>query len=104
MAGRTAGEANRVELTPLSFLERAAWAFGERPALVHGAERRTYRELRARVHRLATALRAAGVQPGDRVAVLAPNSPSILEAHFGVPLSGGVLVAINTRLAPAEVG
>jgi fatty-acyl-CoA synthase len=96
--------ANRVELSPLGFLERAAVAFGERTALVHGPRRLTYRTLRQRVHRLATALRGAGLAPGDRVAVLAPNSPVLLESHFGVPLAGGVLVAINTRLAPAEIG
>ena len=97
-------QANRVELTPLTFLERAALAFGERTALVHGERRSTYRDLRRRAHRLATALRAAGIVPGDRVAVLAPNSPVLLESHFGVPLAGGVLVAINTRLSCGEVG
>src|SRR5688572_24871432 len=96
--------ANRVELTPISFLERSAFAFAERTALVHGERRFTYRELRQRVHRLATALQAAGIARGDRVAVLAPNSPVILEAHFGLPLAGAILVAINTRLAPAEIG
>src|SRR3989440_9579264 len=95
---------NRVELTPLSFLERAACAFGARTALVHGAHRYTYGDLRRRVHRLASALLAAGIEPGDRVAVLAPNSPVLLESHFGVPLAGAVLVAINTRLASEEIG
>ena len=102
--GVPAGRANRVELTPLMFLERAAVAFSERTALVHGQRRSTYRALRLRVHRLATALRAAGIAPGDRVAVLAPNSPVLLESHFGVPLAGAVLVAINTRLSSAEIG
>ena len=96
--------ANREGLTPLSFLARAAAAFGDRPALVHGARRWTYRELNGRVRRLASALRAAGLAPGDRVAVLAPNSPVLLESHFGVPLAGGVLVAVNTRLAAEEIG
>src|SRR5205807_6500926 len=94
---------NRVELTPLSFLERAAHAFGARTALVHREHRYTYRDLRRRVHRLASALVAGGVEPGDRVAVLAPNSPVLLESHFGVPLAGAVLVAINTRLASEEI-
>ncbi|HKO24357.1 MAG TPA: AMP-binding protein, partial [Chloroflexota bacterium] len=94
---------NRVELTPLSFLERAAYAFGARTALVHREQRYTYRELRRRVHRLASALLASGVEPGERVAVLAPNSPVLLESHFGVPLAGAVLVAINIRLAADEI-
>jgi fatty-acyl-CoA synthase len=97
-------QANHVELTPLSFLERAALAFAERPALVHGERRLNYRELQRRVDRLAHALRAAGVERGDRVAVLAPNGPALLESHFGVPLAGAVLVAINTRLASEEIG
>src|SRR5919201_1238278 len=94
---------NRVELTPLIFLERAAHAFGARTALVHREHRYTYRDLRGRVHRLASALVAAGIEPGDRVAVLAPNSPVLLESHFGVPLAGAVLVAINIRLASDEI-
>src|SRR6185436_580275 len=64
----------------------------------------TYHDLQRRVQRLALALRAAGLGIGDRVAVLAPNSPLLLESHFGVPLAGGVLVAVNTRLAPDEIG
>ena len=99
----TPGRANRVELTPLTFLERASLAFGERTAVVSGSRRFTYRELHDRVHRLANALRDAGVVPGDRVAVLAPNSPALLESHFGVPLAGAVLVAINTRLSSEEI-
>ncbi len=98
------GRANRVELTPLAFLERAAGAFGERVAVVDGAHRYTFRELRQRARRLAAALRAVGVERGDHVAVLAPNGVALLEAHFGVPLAGGVLVAVNTRLAPPEIG
>jgi fatty-acyl-CoA synthase len=94
---------NRAELTPLTFLERAARAFGDRPALLSGDRSFTYRELRERVCRLATALGAADVRVGDRVALLAPNGPAALEAHYGVPLAGAILVAINTRLAPSEV-
>jgi len=73
--------------------------FAERPAVVHGATRRTYRELAAEVTRLAWALRASGIGAGERVAYLCPNIPALLVAHFSVPLSGAVLVAINTRLA-----
>jgi fatty-acyl-CoA synthase len=98
------GRANRVALSPLAYLERAARAFGDRTALVDGSTHWTYRQFRARVHRQATALQGVGVGSGDRVAVLAPNSPMLLEAHFGVPLAGAVLVPINTRLAPAEIG
>ena len=72
--------------------------------LVHEDGRRiTYGELEERCHRLANALRDRGLQHGDRVAVLSPNAPAILEAHYAVPLAGGVLVAINTRLAPPEI-
>jgi fatty-acyl-CoA synthase len=96
--------ANHVDLTPLAYLERAAQAFGDRTALVDGSARWTYRQFRERVHRQATALQGIGLRSGERVAVLAPNSPMLLEAHFGVPLAGGVLVPINTRLAPPEIG
>jgi fatty-acyl-CoA synthase len=96
-------EPNRVELSPMSFLERAAVAFGDRTAVIDGARRFTYREFRDRVDRLASALGGVGVRPGDRVAVLAPNGHELLECHFGVPLAGAVLVAINTRLSPDEI-
>jgi fatty-acyl-CoA synthase len=102
-AGADATPANRVELTPLAFLERAALAFGARTAVVDGNRRLDYRAFRLHVYRLAAAFRATGVTRGDRVAVLAPNSLPLLAAHYGVPLAGAVLVAINTRLAPAEV-
>src|SRR5919206_2307363 len=100
----TERQANHDDLTPLAYLERAARAFGDRTALVDGSTRWTYRQFRERVHRQATALQAIGLRSGERVAVLAPNSPMLLEAHFGVPLAGGVLVPINTRLAPPEIG
>ena len=76
-----------------------------RVAVVHSDGRRiTYAALEERCHRLANALRARGLRHGDRVAVLSPNAPAILEAHYAVPLAGGVLVAINTRLASGEIG
>ncbi|MGH8895720.1 MAG: acyl--CoA ligase family protein [Egibacteraceae bacterium] len=90
-------------LTPLSFLERSAAVSPDRIAIVHRDRKHSYREFAAEATRLAQALRASGVEPGDRVAYLCPNIPELLVAHFGVPLAGAVLVAINTRLAPAEV-
>ncbi|MDX6645926.1 MAG: hypothetical protein QOK40_1653, partial [Miltoncostaeaceae bacterium] len=116
LAGRTnvdvddpfwAREAPRVfrsELTPVDFLRRTASVFPERTAVVHGERRTSYRLLDERVNRLASALRGAGVARHDRVAVLSPNAPALLEAHFGVPAAGAVLVAINTRLSSDEIG
>src|SRR3954467_3230344 len=95
--------ANRTELDPLAFLARSAAPPPHRTAVVHGARRRTYGELDARVNRLASALRGRGLRRRDRVAVLSPNAPALLEAHFGVPAAGGVLVAINARLSAPEV-
>ena len=93
----------RSELTPLSFLERSAVVFPDRVAIVHGQRRLTYADFASQATRLANALRACGVTLGDRVAYLCPNIPELLVAHFGVPLAGAVLVAINTRLSPDEV-
>jgi fatty-acyl-CoA synthase len=95
--------ASRTELDPVSFLKRSATLHPDRIAVVHGDLRRTYEELDARVNRLASALQARGVGRRDRVAVLSPNAPALLEAHFGVPAAGGVLVAINARLSAPEV-
>jgi fatty-acyl-CoA synthase len=91
-------------LTPLSFLERALHVYPESLAAVDGERRVTYRELGERAYRLASALHGAGVRRGDRVAVLAPNSLEALEAHFGVPQIGAILVMINVRLTSHEVG
>ncbi|MCA9877899.1 MAG: AMP-binding protein, partial [Thermomicrobiales bacterium] len=96
-------EVYRSHLTPLRFLQRSASVFRQKPAVVYGDRAWTYPELNERVHRLASALTAAGVQPGDRVAYLAPNTPPLLEGHFAVPLAGAILVAINTRLSAPEV-
>ncbi|HUC72567.1 MAG TPA: acyl-CoA synthetase [Stellaceae bacterium] len=90
--------ANFTALTPLSYLARAAAVYPDKLAVVHGDARCTYRELYARCRRLADALRCRGVQLGDTVAVMAPNVPALLEAHFGVPMAGAVLNALNTRL------
>ena len=83
----------------MSFLARSAYVFPDKVAVVHGSRRYTYRELAERVNRLASALRAAGLEKHDRVAFLCPNIPPLLEAHFAVPAAGGILVAINTRLS-----
>ena len=83
----------RTELSPVSFLRRSAYAFPGKVAVVHGARHTTYRELDERANRLASALSAAGIERGDRVAFLAPNIPAMLEAHFGVPAAGAVLVS-----------
>ena len=90
--------ANHVPLTPLRFLDRTADVYPERIAVVHGTLRQTWAQTRERCYRLASALVRMGVQPGDTVSVIAPNTPAMLEAHFGVPLSGAVLNAINCRL------
>ena len=90
--------ANYVPLSPMSFLNRAARVHPERPAVVYGDLRRTWAETADRCARLASALAGLGVRRGEVVAVLAPNIPALFEAHFGVPLMGGVLNAINTRL------
>ena len=91
------------ELTPLSFVERSADVFPDKVAVVHGRTELTYREFAAAVQQRARALRAAGIEPGDRVAYLMPNVPEMLIATFAVPLAGAVLVAVNTRLAAEEV-
>lgn len=94
---------NRTELTPVSLLRRTAAIYPDKTAVVYGDIRRNYRDFEARCNQLANGLRAAGMQKNDRVAFLAPNIPPLLEAHFGVPMAGGILVAINTRLSGAEI-
>ena len=94
----------RTELTPISFLERNAYVFPDKTAVVHGSRKYTYRQFEERVNRLASALRKAGLRKNDRVAFICPNTPAMLEAHYGVPLAGGILVAINIRLSSDEIG
>ncbi|MFM0342339.1 AMP-binding protein [Paraburkholderia fungorum] len=91
-------EANYVPLTPLHSLDRCAELFPERIAIVHGAMRQTWGETRNRCRRLASALVRRGVKRGDTVSIIAPNTPAMVEAHFGIPLSGAVLNTINCRL------
>ena len=99
-----APRANRTELNPLSFLARSVAVYPDKVAVVHEDRRYSYAEFGERVNRLASALQAAGLQRGDRVAFIAPNTPALLEAHYGVPAAGGVLVALNYRLNPQDIG
>src|SRR5215467_12465465 len=98
------GPVFRTELNPVDFLHRAAYIYPEKVAVVDGGRRYPYRQLAERSWRLANALRSAGLGKGDRVATLLFNSPAMLEAHFGVPAAGGILVAVNNRLSSAEIG
>ena len=90
--------ANFQPLSPLPFLERAAAVYPERIAIVHGPQRFTYAEFYARARRLASALAARGIGPGDTVSAMLANTPPMLDAHYGVPMTGAVLHSINTRL------
>ena len=90
--------ANFQPLTPLTFLERAAAVYPGHTAVIHGKLRRSYAELYARARRLASALARRGIARGDTVSVFAANTPAMLEAHYGVPMCGGVLNTLNTRL------
>jgi fatty-acyl-CoA synthase len=90
--------ANHAALSPLSFLSWAAEVYPDRPALVYGERVATWQATYARCRRLASALAARGVKTGDTVAVMAPNIPAMFEAHYGVPMVGAVLNALNTRL------
>jgi fatty-acyl-CoA synthase len=96
-------EPYRTELTPVSFLRRSAYLMPDKTAVVHGERRYTYRQFEERVNRLASRLRALGLRHLDRVAIIAPNTPAMLDAHFGVPAAGMVLVPINVRLNSDEV-
>jgi fatty-acyl-CoA synthase len=102
--GIAPGKVFRTELNPVDFLHRAAYIYPGKTAVVDGKRRHSYRELAERSWRLANALRSASLAKGDRVATLLFNSSAMLEAHFGVPAAGGVLVAVNNRLSAAEIG
>ena len=90
--------ANFAALTPLSFIERTASVYPERLAIVHGDLRQTWGQTYARCRQLASSLRKAGIGKNDTVAVILPNTPPMVEAHFGVPMAGAVLNTLNTRL------
>jgi len=91
-------EANYQPLTPTSFLARSARVYPDHPAIVHGNQRFTYTRFYARSRKLASALSAKGITKGDTVSVMLANTPPMLEAHYGVPMTGGVLNTMNTRL------
>ena len=90
--------ANYTALTPLSFLVRTVAVYPDKIAVIHADRRYTYAQFGERCRRLASALAKRGVGPGDTVAVMAPNVPAILEAHYGVPMTGAVVNCLNTRL------
>jgi len=101
--GLDRGSANYEPLTPISFLKRAAAVYPERIAWVYGAQKIKYKDFAKRCRRLASALSNRGIGVGDTVAVMAPNIPPLLELHFGVPMVGAVLNAINTRLEASTI-
>ena len=96
--------ANYQPLTPLSLLERSAGIYPDKTAIIHGSQRITYRDFWQRSLRLASALNRRGIGRGDTVSVMAPNTPQMLEAHFGVPMSGAVLNSLNIRLDGPTIG
>ena len=95
--------ANHAPLTPLSFLARAAATHPDRIAVIHGARRYSWAETALRCRRLAGALKRRGIGKNDTVAIMAANTPELFEAHFGVPMAGAVLNALNTRLDAATI-
>ena len=101
--GLARNAANFVPLTPIEFLARAADVYGDRLAIVHGSVRQNWRDTYTRARRMASALAQAGVGRGDTVAALLPNTPAMVEAHFGVPMAGAVLNALNIRLDAANL-
>src|SRR5437879_3596075 len=95
--------ANYAPLTPLGFIERAASVHPERVAVIYGKTQRTWAQTYERCRRLASALSRRGIGLGDTVAVMAPNTPTAFEATFGVPMTGAVINALNTRLDAASI-
>ncbi len=95
--------ANYQPLTPLTFLERSARVYPDRTAVIHGGARTTYAALYDRCRRFASALAQAYIGPGDTVAVMLANTPPMIEAHYAVPMTGAVLLSLNTRLDAAII-
>ena len=89
---------NHVELSPISFLQRAADVYSTCDSIIYGQRKYNWKETSKRCRQLASGLNKLGVEKGSTVAMMAANTPELAEAHFGVPISGGVLSAINTRL------
>ena len=96
-------EANYAALSPLSFIERTAEVYPQRLAVVHGSLRRNWSEVFRRCCQLASSLEKHGIGKGDTVAVMLPNTPPMVEAHFGIPATGAILNALNTRLDPETI-
>src|ERR1051325_10614273 len=96
--------ANFQPLTPLSLLDRAAAVYPDHTAIIHGRLARRYAEFYARARRLGAALGKRGIGRGDTVTVMLANTPAMLEAHYGVPMTGAVLNTLNTRLDAAILG
>jgi fatty-acyl-CoA synthase len=103
ITGLEANAANYAPLTPLTFLDWSADVYPDRPAVVHGSRRFTWAQTRERCRRLASALSARGVGRGDTVSVIAANTPEMVEAHFGIPMTGAVLNTGNTRMDAATI-
>ena len=95
--------ANYAPLSPIPLLERAASVFPDRPSVVHGARRYTWSETWTRARRLGSALAQRGIGKGDTVAAMLPNIPEMFECHFGIPLTGAIFNALNTRLDAATI-
>ena len=95
--------ANFQPLTPIGFLERAASVFPDHIAIIHGELRQNYQQFYSRSRKLASALSALNIGKGDTVSVMLANTPAMLECHYGVPMCGGILHSINTRLDPATI-
>ncbi len=95
---------NSAPLTPISFLLRAGRFFAGRPAIIYGNQQMTYGQLKCRVGRLARALKDRGVRAGDCVAVMAPNIPQTLEAHYAIPLIGAAIIPLNLKLDASTIG
>ena len=101
--GLAANRANYAALTPTDFLERAAATWPDKIAVIHGEQRTTYRVFLTRSRQMASALTRRGIVKGDVVSIIAPNTPAMLEAHYGVIMAGAVLNALNYRLDPATI-
>ena len=95
--------ANFVQQSPLTFIERSAQVYPGRLAVIHGATRHTWAQMYTRCRQLASALTRLGVKRFDTVAVMLPNTPPMAEAHFGIPMTGAVLCALNTRLDSSAI-